>query len=562
MIEYVGRARAAGVRDLLAQPGRAPRRAGAWTPTRRPCWTRSTPSRRSPAPTRTHVLGLCAGGIVLSSRRRAPGGDRRAGPDRRPHARRLRARQRATRARPAPSSTRRRATAAIADSARRGYLDGRALAGVFAWLRPNDLIWNYWVNNYLLGKDPPAFDILYWNADTTNLPAALHRDFMQIVARRTRSSTPGALKVLGTPIDLVEDHRRLLPRGRDRRPHHAVGRTATARRSCSAPSRASCCPPAGTSPRWSTRRTTRRRPTRSTTSTPEDPEEWLASATKHARHRGGSDWTAWLGERSGAERNAPQQARRQAATSRSRPRPAPTSARRSRAVRAGAAAAVLRAPRARRAAAADHGLHDQLGGLRAGARPLHADRFECIDVRQPRLRRARARRRCRPRCPSWPPTPPGARRALELDSAHVYGLSMGGMIAQELAHPLPGARARARARRDDARRAAARPCRLAAELSALGARGRPPALAGRRAVLGRVPPRAPGAGPRAAAPLRRHRAHAARRLGALVGDRLPRHDVAAGQRSRRRRWCCTAAPTRWPRWPTPTCSPRRSPTPS
>ena len=65
------------------------------------------------------------------------------------------------------------ATAALAtaDSARRGYLDGRSLAGVFAWLRPNDLVWNYWVSNYLLGKDPPAFDILYWNADTTNMPA-------------------------------------------------------------------------------------------------------------------------------------------------------------------------------------------------------------------------------------------------------------------------------------------------------------------------------------------------------------------------------------------------------
>ena len=71
------------------------------------------------------------------------------------------------------------AAAATAVSGARGYLDGRRLAEVFAWLRPDDLIWNYWVNNYLQGRPPPAFDILSWNADTTRLPAALHRDFIQ-----------------------------------------------------------------------------------------------------------------------------------------------------------------------------------------------------------------------------------------------------------------------------------------------------------------------------------------------------------------------------------------------
>jgi polyhydroxyalkanoate synthase len=93
------------------------------------------------------------------------------------------------------------AAMATADSARRGYLSGRSLAGVFAWLRPNDLVWNYWVNNYLLGKDPPAFDILYWNSDTTNLPAALHRDFVQMSLDNSMVE-PGGLEVLGTPVDL------------------------------------------------------------------------------------------------------------------------------------------------------------------------------------------------------------------------------------------------------------------------------------------------------------------------------------------------------------------------
>jgi polyhydroxyalkanoate synthase len=62
----------------------------------------------------------------------------------------------------------------------RGIVDGHDLARMFAWMRPNDLIWNYWVNNYLLGNQPPAFDILYWNADTTRLPARLHGDYLDL----------------------------------------------------------------------------------------------------------------------------------------------------------------------------------------------------------------------------------------------------------------------------------------------------------------------------------------------------------------------------------------------
>jgi len=86
-------------------------------------------------------------------------------------------------------------------SARKGYLDGRALAEVFAWLRPGDLIWNYWVNNYLLGKRPPAFDILFWNADTTRMSAGLHADFVDM-ALANSLTRPGTLTVLGVAIDL------------------------------------------------------------------------------------------------------------------------------------------------------------------------------------------------------------------------------------------------------------------------------------------------------------------------------------------------------------------------
>ncbi|MCX6399072.1 MAG: alpha/beta fold hydrolase [Propionibacteriales bacterium] len=93
------------------------------------------------------------------------------------------------------------AALAKARSAKKGYLDGRALAEIFAWLRPSDLIWNYWVNNYLLGKKPPAFDILFWNADTTRMTAGLHADFVDL-AMDNQLTRPGALSVLGVPIDL------------------------------------------------------------------------------------------------------------------------------------------------------------------------------------------------------------------------------------------------------------------------------------------------------------------------------------------------------------------------
>jgi polyhydroxyalkanoate synthase subunit PhaC len=83
----------------------------------------------------------------------------------------------------------------------KGVLRGDELGRVFTWLRPNDLIWNYWVNNYLMGNDPPAFDILYWNNDSTRLPARLHSEFLDLFMINPFKN-PGKLSVLGTPIDL------------------------------------------------------------------------------------------------------------------------------------------------------------------------------------------------------------------------------------------------------------------------------------------------------------------------------------------------------------------------
>jgi polyhydroxyalkanoate synthase len=97
----------------------------------------------------------------------------------------------------------RAAQAAIRVSRRKGYLDGRAMAEMFAWLRPTDLVWRYWVNNYVQGQTPGAFDVLFWNADTTRMTAALHRD-MVLMGLDNALATPGAVSMLGTPVDLSQ----------------------------------------------------------------------------------------------------------------------------------------------------------------------------------------------------------------------------------------------------------------------------------------------------------------------------------------------------------------------
>ena len=95
------------------------------------------------------------------------------------------------------------AAASTRASAEKGYLDGRTLAEVFAWLRPNDLIWNYWVNNYLMGHAPKAFDILFWNADPVRMSAGMHRDFMDLAIRNALVEA-GAAEMLGTRVDLSD----------------------------------------------------------------------------------------------------------------------------------------------------------------------------------------------------------------------------------------------------------------------------------------------------------------------------------------------------------------------
>jgi polyhydroxyalkanoate synthase len=146
-----------------------------------------------------NVLGICAGGITTSILL----GHLAAAADTRVNAATLLVTMLDT---SAPSMTGMFSTdemikSAMERSAKKGVLSGADMARVFAWLRPNDLVWNYWVNNFLLGENPAAFDILYWNADSTNLPARLHAGFLDLFLRNPLAES-GNLSVLDTPIDL------------------------------------------------------------------------------------------------------------------------------------------------------------------------------------------------------------------------------------------------------------------------------------------------------------------------------------------------------------------------
>ena len=84
----------------------------------------------------------------------------------------------------------------------RGYLDGKEMATTFNMLRANDLIWSFVVNNYLLGKEPFPFDLLYWNSDSTRMPAAMHSFYLRKMYQENLLKEPGGLTLLGEPIDL------------------------------------------------------------------------------------------------------------------------------------------------------------------------------------------------------------------------------------------------------------------------------------------------------------------------------------------------------------------------
>jgi polyhydroxyalkanoate synthase subunit PhaC len=84
----------------------------------------------------------------------------------------------------------------------KGYLEGTAMATTFNMLRANDLIWSFVVNNYLLGKDPFPFDLLYWNSDSTRMPAAMHSFYLRRMYQENKLIEPGGVTLADTPIDL------------------------------------------------------------------------------------------------------------------------------------------------------------------------------------------------------------------------------------------------------------------------------------------------------------------------------------------------------------------------
>ena len=323
LVEFLVQGRSAGVRDVLAQPGRRGTRTGTSTRYVQAILDALDAVERISGVERTALAGICSGGILASMTaaylsstgqqdRLAAFGLAVTVIDSAARRSRLGAQQTAGRPR-----------AAKALSKRRGYLDGRALAEVFAWLRPGDLVWNYWVNNYLLGKKPPAFDILFWNADTTRMTAGLHADFVDL-ALDNLLAQPGAITVLGVPIDLSQ-HPDRQPTSSPASPTTSRrGRTATAPRSCSAARRASSCRRAGTSPRSSTRPATRSRASRLNKDNPADPAEWLRTAETQTGHV--VDATCRPGSLIAAARSS--RHRRSSAAAGfapSSPRPAPTS---------------------------------------------------------------------------------------------------------------------------------------------------------------------------------------------------------------------------------------------
>ena len=192
---------------------------------------------------------------------------------------------------------------AKAQSEMKGILPGTELSKIFTWLRPNDLVWNYWVNNYLMGESPPAFDILAWNKDSTNLPAKLHKDFLELFESNALID-PGQYSIAGETIDLstvncdsslvgaITDH--LTPWKACYNAAHLLGGRATFALSNGGHIAALVNPP-GNPKAW----------TKIGEAVAGDADSWEATAERRAGSWWES-WTSWAAERSGKLVAAPE----------------------------------------------------------------------------------------------------------------------------------------------------------------------------------------------------------------------------------------------------------------
>jgi len=193
--------------------------------------------------------------------------------------------------------------AAKAASKKRGVVEGTDLARMFAWMRPNDLVWNYVVNNYLLGNDPPANEILFWNNDSTRLTARLHADFLDLFDSNALVK-PRGLAVRGRKIDLskvaidsyvvggLTDH--ITPWQGVYRSAQLVGGSRATYVLSNGGHIQSLINPVGNKKSWFLSG-----PARATTA-----ERWLARRTK-TEGSWWPHWHAWLRARSGSAKNAP-----------------------------------------------------------------------------------------------------------------------------------------------------------------------------------------------------------------------------------------------------------------
>ena len=182
---------------------------------------------------------------------------------------------------------------ALRRSRARGVLDGAEMARVFSWMRPNDLVWNYWVNNYLLGNDPPTFDILFWNADHTRLPAALHADFIDMYVRNPLPSSTG-LKKFTAPTYIVAgmtDH--IVPWKAAYRTTQILGGRPEFVLSSSGHIQSIVNPPGNPKASYF-----------AGLAGSADPDAWLSSASQ-SKGSWWEHWVRWVGSHSGSQRPAP-----------------------------------------------------------------------------------------------------------------------------------------------------------------------------------------------------------------------------------------------------------------